>query len=331
MFEFAWPLMLLFLPLPLLVWIVLPSDEANKDAALRVPNIEEFKSKLGVSSYFSVTIRKLIFSILLWVLLVIAGARPQWIEESQSLATNSRNLMLAVDMSGSMDNKDFFSGNYRLSRLDAAKAVVGDFIKRRKGDRIGLIVFGTHAYQYVPLTFDTITLKAMLDETFIAIAGNDTSVGDAIGLGIKNLKNKKSAAKVLILMTDGEHNTGSLTPVKAAKIAAKVGLKIYTIGIGPAAYGQMRSGFNFGMRRFRGGFDEVSLRKVAKITGGQYFHAANTDKLIKIYKYLDELEPVDEQEDRFRPKTEYYFWFLSLFLILVFMSLSIKFVRQRLD
>lgn len=323
--------MFLFLLLPLLVrWLVPPAND-NHEAALRVPQLQDFTVPQDFASNNAANRSQIYLALFLWVLLVAAGARPQWVNQNESLLINTRNIMLAVDVSGSMKRNDFMLESNLASRLQAAKAVVGSFVDRRKGDRIGLIVFGSRAYQYVPLTFDTVTLKKMLYDTSVGVAGINTTVGDAIGLGVKLLKDQKSGSKVLILMTDGQHNVGKLSPLEAAGIASRAGLKIYTVGIGPSDRSQYSDPFRFSYRPRRSNLNETNLIRIAQMTGGQFFRASNTNELDTIYKVLDQLEPVQSEDNRFRPKTELYHWFLGVFVAILFVYLGFRQISRRLD
>jgi Mg-chelatase subunit ChlD len=225
--------------------------------------------------------------------------------------------MLAVDVSGSMEEKDFVIDDKRYDRLTATKYVVSDFVQRRIGDRLGLILFGTRAYLHVPLTFDRRTVQTLLNEAFIGITEDEpqTSIGDAIGLAVKRLQNEKTDSRVLILLTDGANTAGELTPLKAAEIAAEHDLKIYTIGIGADEI-LVRS--LFGTRRVNpsADLDEKTLQAIADKTGGRYFRARNTEELEQIYQLLDQLEPVEKDKQFFRPKAELYAWPLALALAL---------------
>ena len=217
--------------------------------------------------------------------------------------------MLAVDLSGSMAQRDFIVGNQRVDRLTATKVVAGQFIARRKGDRVGLILFGDRAYLQAPLTHDLKTVERLLDEAFITMAGQKTAIGDAIGLAIKRLRHKKGD-KVLILMSDGENTAGEMDPLKAAELAREEGLKIYTIGIGSERPMDL-----FGMA---GGsaLDERTLKAIAKITGGRYFRARDTRELMEIYHTIDKLEPVENDQRVYRPVDEYFWWPLGGALLL---------------
>jgi Ca-activated chloride channel family protein len=224
--------------------------------------------------------------------------------------------LLAVDLSGSMEEQDFKINNQRVDRLTAAKWVAGDFIQRRVGDRVGLILFGTQAYLQTPLTFDRKTVLTLLNESAIGLAGDNTAIGDAIGLAVKRLKGQTDASRVLILMTDGANTAGEVTPLKAAELAADNRLKIYTVGIG--ADEMVVRGF-FGSHRVNPSrdLDENTLVKIAETTGGRYFRARNTDELNNIYMLLDKLEPVEKDKQYFRPRREWFFWPLAIALLIM--------------
>jgi len=258
---------------------------------------------------------------------VIACTRPQWLGEPIEQAVSGRDLMLAVDLSGSMEVKDFVINNKTVDRLTAIKWVAGDFINRRAGDRLGLILFGTQAYLQTPLTFDRKTVATLLDEAVIGLAGDNTAIGDAIGLGVKRLKNQEVNSRVLILLTDGANTAGEVTPLKAAELAAEHQLKIYTIGIG-ADEMLVRSFFGSHKVNPSQDLDEATLTAIAEKTGGVYFRARNTDELEKIYRLLDQLEPVEKDKQYFRPRTELYYWPLSVALMLA-AGIALSRVRWR--
>jgi len=251
--------------------------------------------------------------------LVLASSRPQWLGDPIEQAISGRDLMLAVDVSGSMQEEDFIIGNRRVDRLSATKNVASAFIERRVGDRIGLILFGTTAYVQTPLTFDHKTVTTLLNEAFIGITDKDpaTSIGDAIGLAVKRTQHEQENSRVLILLTDGANTAGELSPLQAADLAASHNLKIYTIGIG-ADEMIMRSVF-FGNRKVNPSIDldETTLTAIAEKTGGKYFRARNTEELNKVYQLLDQLEPVEKDKQYFRPMTELYIWPLALALLLM--------------
>ena len=223
--------------------------------------------------------------------------------------------MLAVDLSGSMEEQDFILNNQRVDRLTATKWVAGDFISRRAGDRIGLILFGTQAYLQTPLTFDRKTVVTLLNESAIGLAGDNTAIGDAIGLAVKRLGDQQTSNRVLILLTDGANTAGEVSPIKSAELAAEKNLKIYTIGIGAD---EMIVRSFFGSQRVNPSkdLDEETLTAIAKKTGGRYFRARDADELNQIYQILDQLEPVEKDKQYFRPKTELFYWPLGLALLL---------------
>ncbi len=255
---------------------------------------------------------------------MLAAAKPERIGDELDVPVSGRNLMLAVDLSGSMDAKDFELGSRRVDRLTATKAVAGDFINRREGDRIGLILFGERAYLQVPLTLDRETVNILLLEAFIGLAGEKTAIGDAITLAVKRIYDQggEGGEQVLILLTDGANTAGEIDPIKAAELAQQIGLRIYTIGIG--AEQMVVSSITGGMRRVNpsADLDEATLTQIAELTGGRYFRAKDTAGLQDIYRLLDEFEPVAEPEAGFRPVTSLYYWPLAgAFVLTSFLAL----------
>ncbi|MGR9088545.1 MAG: vWA domain-containing protein [Gammaproteobacteria bacterium] len=315
MIHFEWPWLIAALPLPVLVRWLIPASTPVKQAALKVPFIHDFVD--AESREANPTDRwPLWLAAIAWLLFIVACTRPQWLGEPIEQAVSGRDLMLAVDLSGSMEAEDFMLDNNRVDRLTAAKSVAEDFIERRVGDRIGLILFGSQAYLQTPLTFDRKTVRALLDESAIGLAGDNTAIGDAIGLAVKRLKNRQDNSRVLILMTDGANTAGEVTPLKAAELAAAHRLKIYTIGIG-ADEMMVRSFFGTHKVNPSRDLDEKTLISIAKMTGGRYFRARNTDELSYIYLLLDKLEPVAKDKQFFRPRSELFFWPLALAMVLV--------------
>ncbi len=315
MFELQWPLALLFLPLPVIAWFLLPLAPTTRNAALKVPHLEDFQlaSQQGQSVTSSLLSKLLL--LLAWALLVLATARPQWIGEALELPVSGRDLMLAVDLSGSMEIDDFEIGGRKVARLSAAKVVARDFIERREGDRLGLILFGRKAYLQTPLTFDLHTVTTLLMESAIGLAGKETAIGDAIGLATKRLKDSAQGSRVLVLMTDGANTAGEIEPIRAAELAQRYGLKIYTIGIGADEI--VRMGL-FGRQLYNpsSDLDEKTLKAIAKATGGQYFRARDTAELDQIYQQLDSLEPVEVDSQTFRPVRALFMWPLASALLL---------------
>jgi Ca-activated chloride channel family protein len=230
-----------------------------------------------------------------------------------------------------METADMLLGDQVATRLAAVKYVAGDFIQRREGDRLGLILFGDQAYLQTPLTFDRNTARIQLDEAAIGLAGKRTAIGDAIGLAVKRLRDQPQENRVLVLLTDGENTAGTVDPQKAADIAASSGVRIYTIGVG--ADERVVSGF-FGKRRVANSeLDEPALIAIAEKTGGQYFRARDIAGLESIYRLLDELEPVSEDEEVFRPVHELYMWPMgaALFVSLLLMLFTSGLLQWRRD
>lgn len=310
--DLAWPWMLAALPMPWLLRLALPRAEPASAAALRVP----FYQMLSGGQPDAAPIPRrwpLLLALLAWLLLVLAAARPQWLGEPVPLPMAGRDLMLAVDISGSMTEEDMVIGGRVVDRLTAVKAVAGDFIERREGDRIGLILFGQQAYVQTPLTFDRATARTLLFESAVGLAGRETAIGDAIGLAVKRLRDQPTEERVLVLLTDGANTAGSIAPLKAAELADEAGVRIYTIGIGS----DPRAGFGtFGLSMGRNPIDEATLSAIADQTGGRYFRARDLRELQDIYGLLDELEPVESDQQTFRPVGELFAWPLGLALVL---------------
>ena len=335
MYSFAWPWVLLALPLPLLMRWMLSEVNDLQEAGLRVPSFTGF-SMLQDRSQAEVLLNwRFWVAAVAWVLLVAAAARPEHIGDELDVPVSGRNLMVAVDLSGSMDQKDFELGNTRVDRLTATKAVATDFIGRREGDRIGLILFGERAYLQVPLTLDRETVKVLLMEAFIGLAGEKTAIGDAITLAVKLIHDQKEdgGEQVLVLLTDGANTAGEVEPLKAAELASQVGLRIYTIGIGAE---QMDVNSLLGGRRRinpSADLDEATLTQIAELTGGRYYRAVDTAGLQDIYRQVDELEPVEEPESGFRPvRSLFHLPLAGAFALIAFLcgvSLLQNFVVRR--
>ncbi len=322
MWSLAWPWMLLVLPLPLLARALLSPVTETQEAGLKVPSFKGFAVLTNRSEVEQLLNWRVWLAIIAWALLVLAAARPERIGDELDVPVSGRNLMLAVDLSGSMDAKDFELGNRRVDRLTATKAVASDFIERRKGDRIGLILFGERAYLQVPLTLDRETVNILLMEAFIGLAGEKTAIGDAITLAVKRIHDQEAVGdeQVLIVLTDGANTAGEIDPIKAAELAQQIGLRIYTIGIG--AEQMLVSSITGGLRPVNpsADLDEETLTRIAAITGGQYFRAKDTAGLQDIYRLLDKMEPVAEPEAGFRPVKSLYYWPLGgAFVLTVFL------------
>ena len=239
----------------------------------------------------------------------------KWVGDAITLPSSGRDLLLAVDISGSMGTEDMSLSGQMVTRLAAVKAVVGEFVERRRGDRLGLILFGSQAYLQAPLTFDRNTINTLLTETPLGIAGGKTAIGDAIGLSVKRLLDRPAANRVLILLTDGVNNVGEVSPIQAAKLAAQEGITIYTIGFGAD---QMEvSGLLFNRTvNPSAELDTETLTEIADLTGGLYQRARSTQELASIYLALDELEPIEVDQETYRPEKSLFFWPLGSALVL---------------
>ncbi len=313
MLEFAWSWVFIILPLPFFIRL-LPAAH-QREAALRVPFLDDLEADVAGSQKKTALNQLLLVSLLIWFGLVTAASRPQWLGESVALPTTGRDLLMAVDISGSMAEEDFEWRGREITRLDAVKLVAGEFIEQRIGDRIGLILFGDRAYVQVPLSFDRRTVKHFLYESAVGLAGKATSMGDAIGLSVKRLRERPQDSRVMVLLTDGHNTAGEVKPRQAAKMAAQAGIKIYTIGVGGAPR-QMRGLFGMQTVNPSRDLDEALLKEIAASTGGQYFRARDTDELKKIYALLDEYEPTLANQQTYRPMQELYSWPLGFALLL---------------
>ena len=325
----AWPWLLAVLPLPLLVARLLPPAAPEPRVALEVPFPEALAVVAAVGQAGAQRSR-ILLAALVWVLLVLAAIRPQLIGEAIELPVNGRDLMLAIDLSGSMQAEDMLINKRPASRLAAVKRVASDFIERRRGDRLGLILFGDRAYLQTPLTFDTQTVQTQLAEAVLGLAGKRTAIGDAIGLATKRLREQSRENRVLLLLTDGTNTAGQLDPVKAAQLAARQQIRIYTIGIGAdRAQSQGRRAASDSIE-----LDEATLTAIARATGGRFFRARNGDELQQVYRAIDAIEPVDKDPEVFRPVRELYRWPLTaavfFSLIMVGMRLPFAYWLRRL-
>lgn len=322
MMQLLWPWVFVLLPLPLLLRL-LPRVSTQQISTVRFP----FYAQLLEVKQHQISTRPLWLtglSWLMWLMLLTAFARPQWIGDAVALPVEGRDLMLAIDLSGSMEQQDMQLNGQPVDRLTALKDVAGNFINRRQGDRLGLILFGEKAYLQSPFTFDLVTVNRLLQESAIGLAGKSTAIGDAIGLAVKKMRDMDSGNRVLIVLTDGANTAGNITPLKAAQLAKAEDVKVYTIGFG-ADEMIINSVFG-GQRRINpsSDLDEATMVRIAQLTGGQYFRARNSQELEKIYQRLDELEPLAEEDRFYRPTKALYFWPLLTFFALLLMSLWLQ-------
>lgn len=303
MFELAWPWLLLALPLPLIAARVLPRAPGWIATALHLPHTGFVLPQQADIS--PVPRLRTLLGLAAWALLVLAAARPQWLGPPEDVPRSGRDLLLAIDTSGSMSIEDMQLGGAPAPRFAAIQAIATDFVRRRSGDRVGLILFGTRAYLLVPLTFDLKTVDKQLADATIGLAGRETAIGDALGLAVKRLRDRPQNQRVLVLLTDGVNTSGELDPHKAIDLAAANHVKVYTIGVGAEA---LRVNSLFGSRVVNpsADLDETMLRRMAESTGGRYFRARNSDELADVYRVIDQLEPVADTKQSLRPVDELY-------------------------
>ena len=313
MLSFVWPWFYLILPLPFLYRKLRRSANSESPYLESTILLSIAETQNGLVSSTSQRRLLILLLIIAWLSLVTAIARPVNIGDPVALPTTGRDILLAVDISGSMEREDMIINGRQVNRLYAVKSVVSEFVNTREGDRLGLILFGERAYLQTPLTFDTKTLQDLLNEAQIGFAGNGTAIGDAIGLSVKKLKERPDSNRVLILLTDGSNTAGVLSPSEASDIAKKAKVKIYTIGIGD---GRQRNQGLFGQTLVNqnNDLDERTLTAIADLTGGKYFRARDPRELRSIYDQLNKLEPIDQDEELLRPITSLFHWPLALFL-----------------
>lgn len=302
MLQIAWPWCASAILLPLLA-AALPRAHPPRGDALRVPFFAHART-WGRHEKRPPLRWPVWLAALAWLCLVSAATRPQWVDEPLTLPLTGRDLMLAVDLSASMDEPDVLLGGSRVARLTAVKHVAGEFIQRRVGDRLGLVLFGTKPYLQAPLTFDRHVVRTLLDEAVIGLAGSSTALGDAVGLAIKRLRDRPATSRVLVLLTDGANNAGTLAPRQAAQLARLHGLRIYAVGFGAGPVGSTQG--------MVGDLDEVALQHLATVSGGRYFRARDTSELAAIYALIDRLEPVRSDFEQLRPVTELFYVPLTL-------------------
>ncbi len=317
--EFAWPWALLALSLPWLAMRLLPVAPQRLQAALRVPYIRAFEAMRVSAAQSRSTHPRRWLPLLGWLLLCIAAARPQQLGAIVHSPHSGRDLLLAVDLSASMGQEDMRLGGAAVDRLTAIKAVLGDFLSRRVGDRTGLIEFGTRAYAVTPLTYDRESVRQQLLTSEIGLAGPNTAIGDAIALAVKRMRAQpqpvgSQSTRVLILLTDGVSNAGAIEPLKATQLAVAERLRIYTIGFGGDGQANPLSGFALPTQD--DSVDEGTLRTIAQRTGGRYFRARDTETLAGIYAELDRIEPSLRAGRSERPQTELYPWPLAVALLI---------------
>jgi Ca-activated chloride channel family protein len=324
--ELAHPLVLLALPLPLLVWWLLPARRERANA-LRVPFFGSLVDAAGAEARDgAVVLRRtwlqVFVAVVAWCLLILALARPEWVGEPIVREEAARDVMLAIDLSGSMEYRDFpAEDGTRLSRLAAVQRVVDRFVAARERDRIGLVVFGARAYLQLPFTRDLDTARALVALMEVGMAGPQTALGDSIGLAIRAFESSEVDERLLILLTDGNDTASTMTPVNAAEIARMNGVEIFTIGIGDVnATGEDRVDFDV-------------LETIAARTGGQFFNAADETALEQVYQRIDTLAAAEVRVQSWRPRTSLVHWPAGAAILLTLLGYAVLLIstgrRQR--
>ncbi|MGN6093441.1 MAG: VWA domain-containing protein [Luteibacter jiangsuensis] len=321
--EFAWPWMFLALPLPWVLRHVLRPLKPAQALNLPQPGLSLVQSSLSRAPFAATVLLALA-----WLCLVAAAARPQHLGPPEPQRRSGRALMMAVDLSGSMSLDDMQLAGRQVTRFAAVEAIAGDFIDRRAGDELGLILFGSQAYLVTPLTYDLDAVRAQLHGAVVGLPGRETAIGDALAVAVKRLADMPEAARVVVLLTDGVNNAGAIAPREAARAAKAAGVRVYTIGIGANA---MRVPDFFGTRVVNpsADLDVGMLTDIANQTGGRFFRATDTEQLAAAYRAIDELEPVPQQGAALRPRFELFRWPLLAALVLFGIAVLPRYVGRR--
>ncbi|WP_165831903.1 MULTISPECIES: VWA domain-containing protein [Gammaproteobacteria] len=324
MFEFAWPWVWVLLPVPVIYWFIKPWSRSGQRFSF--PNIK--KRALGIEHNVASRKIKYLFPLWVWALLVAGMSQPRWVGEPIPVEQEAREILVAMDLSGSMQVDDMVMQGQRVTRLYAAHSILADFIRRRTGDRVGLVLYADSAHLYVPVTSDLETVAELAEEAEIGLVGQRTALGDAIGISIRYFLEREAEQKVVIMLTDGMVNSGNLDAEDAIQLAQSNDVKIYTVGIG--ADEMLVSGL-FGNRRINPSqeLNEVFLQQVAEVTDGEYFRARSAEDMERIYETLDQLEPVQSDEQFFRPFQSLTHWFIILALVSVLLFEMFRAIRWR--
>lgn len=320
MFKINYPWVFLLTLLPWVIRAYVKPAHVDQSIALKIPFLSELM--LYKQSYHMPMMIKRLTYILwyfIWLLLLVALANPKWVGAPKAIERMGKDIMLLVDISGSMDIPDMFYRDRVIKRIDAVKFTASRFIEKRVGDRIGLIVYGTQAYVHAPLTFDRQTVLKFLKDVRVGYAGDHTAIGHALALACDRLKAYSNESRIIILLTDGVNTINAINPIEAANIAAKLGIKIYTIGIGGSPH----------VLSFGADLDESTLRQIASIGNGEYFYGDGIQSLDAIYKTIDKLEPRKEEEF-YIPEKSMYHWPLSIACLLFLLLLLLKLPMHRL-
>ncbi|MCP5153042.1 MAG: VWA domain-containing protein [Ectothiorhodospiraceae bacterium] len=310
MLQLAWPWVLALLALPLALRRLLPQHAVDAEAAVRVPYYREVVALPAARRPTPRDRLRIAAAVLAWVALVLAAARPQWIGGPLAPPMSGRDLVLAVDLSQSMSEHDQLIDDGTVDRLDAVKHIVGGFLERRVGDRVGLVLFGNRPYIQVPLTYDRAMARRLLGEAVVGLAGSETAIGDALALAVQMLRERPVESRVVVLLTDGENTAGRMSPLDAARLAAFHGVRVHTVGIGSGAEAGAPRGSASAPSAVA--FDDRMLRMISETTGGRSFHAADGAGLARVHNIIDSLEPTVEEDATLRPAREIFHWPLGL-------------------
>ena len=310
MYQLDFPWMLIIVPLPLLIWWLVPPHRETS-ASIRLPFFTQVARAAGIEPTEGSVVPKrswpqVLVEAAAWCLIVLALARPQYVEPPLVKTEPQRDILLALDLSQSMETRDFATPDGApKARVDAVMTVVSDFISKRPGDRLGLIAFGDAPYPLAPFTMDHALVRTLVEGLLPGIAGPRTALGDSLGLAIRMFEKTTVPEKVLILLTDGNDTASKMPPLKAAEIAKNKGIVIHAIGIGdPSATGEDK-------------LDTATLQKIATDTGGQYFFGADQTQLQGIYDELGRITPEDQKQLTWRPRIELFYWPLGTAVILL--------------
>ncbi|MGB1389271.1 MAG: VWA domain-containing protein [Paracoccaceae bacterium] len=316
MITLGLPFALGLLPLPWLIWRLMPPLR-EKVTALRFPFFRRIAEAAGADPREGAVVLvrsrvQMAAALTVWALVVVALAQPERVGQPVEMTRAARDVVLAIDISGSMDARDFPGEDGKpLQRLEAVRNVVKEFVTGRDGDRIALIVFGSKAYVQAPLTEDLTTILDLLDRTQVGMAGPHTALGDSIGLAIRTFEASEIEDRLMILLSDGSDTASRMSPVNAAEIAAGDGVEIFTIGVGdPEASGENR-------------VDLVALQDIARRTGGAYFFAADESALTSVYDRVDAMAPRVTETLSFRPRKSLAHWPMGLAVLIALGAVAV--------
>ncbi len=327
MFTLAWPWVLCGLPLPWFVGRIWPNPAEHAAQAVHVPFFDQLQRLGSQAAHRGVRRSDMVCWYAVWSLLLFALSGPLHVGQPQAVERQGYNIMLVLDLSASMQMNDMRQNQQLVTRLVVVKQAAKQFIENRPYDKIGLILFGTKAYLQTPLTYDKQNVLMRIADATVGLAGNTTSIGDALGLAVKRLQHTPKTGRVIILLTDGANNSGVLAPLQAAALAQTEGIKVYTIGLGsdldPQSFGSMFLRMNAAMD-----LDEDTLRHIATATGGRYFRATDMQSLSSIYQTINRLEKVKDDSAVVRPQHAYYVWPLAAACLLGMAWLVLRGMRR---